>query len=184
MVHGDDFVSIGPRPATSWFRKQLEGRFEIKTQVIGSGPSVQSARARTDTSKGPEPCELEAATQPARRCVVSEGEQEEIREGRVLNRIIRLTEDGWEIEPDQRHADIIVHELGLSDSKPVATPGENESKQEEGEHQELLDSATATKYRALAARANYLAGDRTDLMYAVKEICRSMAIPTIGAWKR
>ena len=102
----------------------------------------------------------------------------------MLNRIIRWTEDGWEIETDQRHADIIVHELGLSDSKPVATPGETESKQEEGEDQELLDSATATRYRALAARANYLAGDRTDLVYAVKQICRSMASPTVGAWKK
>ena len=42
----------------------------------------------------------------------------------------------------------------------------------------------ASKYRALAARANYLAGDRTDLMYAVKEICRIMANPTAGAWNK
>ena len=116
-------------------------------------------------------------------CVVSKEEQPEIQEGRVLNRIIRWTNEGWEIEPDQRHADIIVHELGLSESKPVSTPGETESRQEEGEDEELLDSAMATKYRALAARASDLAGDRTDLMYAVKEICRSMANPTVGAWK-
>ena len=42
----------------------------------------------------------------------------------------------------------------------------------------------ASQYRALAATANYLAADRTDLMYAVKEICRSMSSPTIGAWKK
>ena len=48
---------------------------------------------------------------------------------------------------------------------------------------ELLNDVEATKYRALAARANYLAADRTDIMYAVKEICRSMAAPTRGAWK-
>ena len=26
--------------------------------------------------------------------------------------------------------------------------------------------------------------DRTDLMYAVKKICRSMANPTVGSWKK
>ena len=62
----------------------------------------------------------------------------------------------------------------------MSTPGETESRQEDEEETELLDSAMASKYRALAARANYLAGDRTDLMYAVKEICRSMANPTVG----
>ena len=36
----------------------------------------------------------------------------------------------------------------------------------------------------LAARANYLASDRTDLMYSVKEICRHMANPTVGALKK
>ena len=33
-------------------------------------------------------------------------------------------------------------------------------------------------FRALAARANYLAADRPDIMYAAKEICRLMANPT------
>ena len=93
----------------------------------------------------------------------------EIQEGRVLNRIIRRTDEGWEIEPDQRHADIIVHEMGLTESKPVATPGETESRQEEGEDEEPLDAAMSTKYRALPTRANYLAGDRTDLMYAGRQ---------------
>ena len=117
-------------------------------------------------------------------CTVKEGTPVEIQEGRVLSRIIRWTNNGWEIELDQRHADIIVHELGLEESKPVITPGETESRQEEGEDEEPLDQSMASKYRALAARANYLVGDRTDLMYAVKEICRSMANPTAGAWKK
>ena len=99
MVHGDDFVSVGSRVATSKFRKQLEARFEIKTQVIG--PEISATRA----------------------CTADEGDESDkvIQEGRVLNRVTRWITDGWEIEPDQRHADIIVHELGLHDSKPVST---------------------------------------------------------------
>ena len=42
------------------------------------------------------------------------GEQaEENKEGQVLNRIIRITDDGWEYEPNQRHADMIIDALGL-----------------------------------------------------------------------
>lgn len=48
----------------------------------------------------------------------------------------------------------------------------------------MLNDADASRYRAMAARANYLAADRTDLMYAVKAICRSMAKPTMGALKK
>ena len=38
LVHGDDFVSVGSRVATTQFRRQLEKRFEIKTKMIGTGP--------------------------------------------------------------------------------------------------------------------------------------------------
>ena len=37
-----------------------------------------------------------------------------------------------EIEPDQWHADIIVHELDLQDARPVSSAGEVESRAEEG----------------------------------------------------
>ena len=43
----------------------------------------------------------------------------EVQEARVLNRIIRVTAKCWEYEPDQRHAEIIVDQLGLKDAKSV-----------------------------------------------------------------
>ena len=36
----------------------------------------------------------------------------ESREERILNRVIRVNENGWEYEADQRHADLIVKETG------------------------------------------------------------------------
>ena len=36
----------------------------------------------------------------------------------------------------------------------------------------------------MAARLNFMALDRADVQYAVKEACRSMAKPTEGAWRR
>ncbi len=44
-----------------------------------------------------------------------------------------------------------------------------------------------TRFRALAARANYLAADRIDVFYAAMEVCRFMSKPTdlaMGALKR
>ena len=43
---------------------------------------------------------------------------------------------------------------------------------------EVLNEAEATMFRALAARANYLALDRPEIGYATKELCRYFATPT------
>ena len=43
------------------------------------------------------------------------------------------------------------------------------------------------RFRALAARADYLAADQIDVLYAAKEVCRCMSKPTdlaMGALKR
>ena len=50
----------------------------------------------------------------------------DLREARVLNRLIRCGQQGWEYEPDQRHAELIVKSLGMEKAKPVKTPGEDE----------------------------------------------------------
>ena len=39
-VHGDAFVSVGSHEATRRFKSEFEGRFGIKTQVIGSRAGV------------------------------------------------------------------------------------------------------------------------------------------------
>jgi len=88
------------------------------------------------------------------------------------------------LEPDQRHVDLIIKELGLEEAKGVSSPGEPEQRWEEEENAEELGSADASKYRAIAARANYISSDRVDMMYATKEICRHMAKPTKGALKK
>ena len=147
--------------APNLFREQLKARFEIKTQAIGAPKRVGSACA---------PSQLGGPT------------DQSVQEGRVLNRVVRWTPDGWEMEPDQRHVDLIVQELGLADARPVSTPGESESRDDEDGKSQLLSESEASKFRGLAARANYLAADRTDLMYSVKEICRAMANPTMGSW--
>ena len=53
------------------------------------------------------------------------GGGEEKKGCRVLNRVVRVSEQGWEYEPDQRHAELIIEELGLAEAKAVSTPGED-----------------------------------------------------------
>ena len=111
-----------------------------------------------------------------------EGQGKEVK---VLNRVIRMTEKGVEHEADQRHAEIIVENMGMKDSKGVATPGtRDDSEQDEEENEEELTGTEATMFRAISARANYLALDRPDIQYATKEICRKMSKPRKKDWRR
>ena len=103
-------------------------------------------------------------------------------ECRLLNRVARCTQNGWGIEPDQRHADLLVQALELKGANGVTTPGENDSRGQEEENEAELGPEEATNYRSIAARANYLSAGRPDIMYAVKELCRRMAKPTRGHW--
>ena len=107
-------------------------------------------------------------------------------EMRVLNRVISWGEDGITYEPDQRHAELIVADLGLDEAKGVSTPGSRDDVAKCLEVNELepdeLPSGEATRYRAICARLNYLALDRPELQYAAKEASRRMSKPRKGDW--
>ena len=99
---------------------------------------------------------------------------------RLLSRVVRRTTEGYEWEADQRHAELIVSGMGLlPSSKPLAAPGRKlTNKEREEDNEDQLDGADSSKYRGLAAQANFLAQDRPDIAYAVKELCRGMSKPT------
>ena len=108
----------------------------------------------------------------------------EVREEKVLNRVLRLCEGGWEYEADQRHAEMVVKTLGLEEARSVQTPCEDERVQHEEEEEQYLSGSDVTTYRALAARINYLALDRADIQYAAKEVCRGMSRPSQLHWRK
>jgi hypothetical protein len=47
---------------------------------------------------------------------------------------------------------------------------------------DAVQGFNASVYRSIAARGNYLAQDRPDIQFAMKEICRSMSSPTVNDW--
>ena len=84
------------------------------------------------------------------------------------------------MEAGPRHAELIIQELGLQ-GKGFTTPGIDDP---ENDDDTDLAGEELSKYRSLAVRANYLSMDRPDILFAVKELCRSMTRPTMGAWRR
>ena len=48
------------------------------------------------------------------------GETVESKEIKILNRIIRYTERGFEMEADLRHAELIIKQLGLEKNQPTS----------------------------------------------------------------
>ena len=158
--HGDDFFVAAPLESIHWLIKEMSKRYELKSQVLG-----------------PE-----------------EGCHKEVR---ILNRIVRWTSTSIEYEPDQRHAEMVVKELGLEGAKPLSTPGVQgptgapKGGDTEAERRfEQADKDTAggnpvqsSKYRAIAARLNYLAQDRPDIQFAVKCIAKHMSAPDPNAWQ-
>ena len=45
------------------------------------------------------------------------------------------------------------------------------------ENDPVLSKSEATRYRGIVARGNYLAQDRTDIAYAIKELSKEMSSP-------
>lgn len=153
-------------PCTFWHPKR-----QLRTLVHGDDFVTQGRREDVGwlRSKLEERFEIKTKT-------VGLGSGEE-KEQRILNRVIRVGEKGWEYEPDQRHADLIVRALDLQSAKGVKTPYEEEKEWRREEEEEELTDQEAREFRRVAARANYLALDRPDIQYAAKEVCRGMARP-------
>ena len=161
-IHGDDFTSTGREAELRWLDCELKKRFELKTEFLGPDP------------------------------------RRHVQQLRVLNRVISWQRDGLTYEADQRHAELLIRELGLEYSKPVATAGSRDDMAKastievndkgkvvtttDGDDSPLLAPGEATKFRALTARANYLAQDRPEAQYAIKEVARRMATPRERDW--
>ena len=57
-------------------------------------------------------------------------------ERRLLNRVLWCTTDGWELEPDQRHVDLIIKDLELGSANEVIILGEKDPKGKAVENEE------------------------------------------------
>ena len=68
-------------------------------------------------------------------------------EGKVLNRVLRVTEDGWEMDSDPRNAELVVEQWGLKDGKGIGTPGLSSADEDDNDEDVPLTGADITSYR-------------------------------------
>ena len=95
-------------------------------------------------------------------------------EGEILNRVVRATPSGFEFEADPRRAELVVEPMNSQGARGAATEGIDDLEDDE----EPLQGTRVAAYRSRVARANDLAVDRPDIVFASKELCRRMSKPT------
>ena len=156
MVHGDDFVAVGPDAAVKEIEASLAQAYKIKTEVLGTG----------------------------------KGEKREVR---ILNRGVQLLPEGARMEADPRHAERVIRYMGVETGKTSPVPGSKEETKrwldaddpeggKDGNVNLELEGSEASTYRTVAATLNYLAADRPDIQFAVKEAARDMSVPRRSSW--
>ena len=116
---------------------------------------------------------------------------------RFLGRTLTLRQWRIEYEPDKQHVSRALKSLGLTDAEGVATPGTDDvggpkasqiselrrtakwhdPPEEAREEDDLLTREELKLFQSVAARFNFLAMDRPDLLYSVEELMRKMASP-------
>ena len=172
VVHGDDFTFEGPPDALKEVTAGLQKVWLVKVRA----------------TLGPEP--------------------EDDKEVSILNRVIRWAEGSLLYEADPRHVEKLLKEAGLECCNALNAPGVKEPTSPEkswfeGESGASEDPGRVTcgdvpvgeglgpdgspylgrnemrNYRSAVARCNYLAADRFEIAFATKELCRSMASPTV-----
>ena len=151
LVHGDDFFIVGRQEGRKYSLSLLRGAYEL-SKVVTLGPG--SSQSRTASFLG------------------------------------RTLQWGIEYEPDQQHVSRAVKALGLTGAKGVATPGtddvggpkasqiselrrtekRHDPREEVREEDDHLTGEELKLFQSVAARFNFLAMDRPDLLYPVKEL--------------
>ena len=102
-----------------------------------------------------------------------------------LGRRICWEKEGIVLEADPKHVEALLAEAEMAGCKAVCSPGVANSREHEGQAgsagaEAVLEGQEATHYRRQVARMNYLAQDRIDLSFAVKEVARTMDSPPVS----
>jgi hypothetical protein len=79
------------------------------------------------------------------------------KEVKILNKIVRYTDNSLELEADPRHAELIVRELGLEGCRPSKTPGSKAvAEQRKSSSQAVMRQRQRGSWRPLRPRGSLL----------------------------
>ncbi len=191
-VHGDDFTSTGRERDLQWLDGQLKSRYDVKTEFLG--PREEHAkqirvlnRVITWANGGIEyepdqrHSEIIVKAMGVEKAVSTPGSRDDAGKAgppNVPTTTATSTRTGLttsQLETSEEFHRIHKEAMIAKDPLKMQSISEDESSP-------LLNAQDASMYRALAARANYLAQDRADIQFAVKEIARRMATPRVDDW--
>ncbi len=187
-VHGDDFTSTGSEKDLKWLDGQLRARYQLKTDFLGPGVGHSSQirvlnRVLTWDDDGItyEPdqrhAEIIMKALDVQKAVTTPGTRDDA--GRAGGPNVDAQEPLHLPGPRESVGEDL-HQIHLDAVKaeaPLQLKFDGDA-----EESPLLDKKDASVFRALAARANYLAQDRPDIQFAVKEVARRMATPRADDW--
>ena len=69
---------------------------------------------------------------------------------------------------------MLTREMGIDGEKGLSAPGVKTPKMPEDENAHM-EGHTSTKFRRYIARCNFIALDKPDIQYAVKEVAKGMS---------
>ena len=101
------------------------------------------------------------------------------KETKYLNRTLRWTQEGIQLEGDPKHADMVLNEWGMNDCKCMDTPMSQDLERKMGTG-ELLSETESKLARRTIARFNYMAQDLPDLSVVSRLLSSCMSQPTGG----
>ena len=156
MVHGDDFVAVGPEAAVNEVKAILAKAYKIKTETLGNGKDERKEVRILNrvVQLTPGGVRLEADPRHAERVIRHMGVESGKTSPVPGNR-----------EEAKRWLDTDDSEGGQGgNTNPALIPSE------------------ASTYRTDAATLKYLASDHPDIQFAVKVAAKDMSAPRQSSW--
>jgi hypothetical protein len=113
-------------------------------------------------------------------------DESDVQEIDMLGRILTYKSSGISWKADPRHRKMILEHFGLNaETKVLSRNGVKDEVDIEDEPEtEALQAAEQKGFRALAARANYMAVDVPNVQFPTKEVCRDMSKPSVTAYEK
>ena len=104
-------------------------------------------------------------------------------ETKFLGRLLIKTERGFQVKPLAKLFDSLLSSVGMGNFAPVQTPGVR-SESRVPEEEPKLSPAEHKQYRTIVGKMMFLANERPDIQFCVKECARGVQSPSVRDMQR
>ena len=168
---------VGFRPGRATLVASYHPERDVRTVVHGDDFVVEGKQSDLESVR-----DVLAAKYILKvRCILGPdpGDQKSIV---ILGRVVEWRKDELWWEADPRHVEKILQVCGLVSGNQSVVPGAKLHKEHRDD--EELAGEDLVRYRSVVATSNFIAQDRPDVRFAVKELYHEMARPTCASWRK